>query len=45
MGNVQHTAHGKEQPATQEGDMVENGLYIYIIYLVRLPTLSVQRRH
>jgi len=26
MGNVQHTAHGKEQAAAQEGDMVENGL-------------------
>ena len=27
MGNVQHGSQGKEQPAAQEGDMVENGLY------------------
>jgi len=26
MGNVQHAAHGKEQQAAQEGDMIENGL-------------------
>ena len=33
MGNVQHTAHGKEQPATHEGDMVENGSYISVSFI------------